>query len=156
MKTNIFTSSVFVLFLFLTLKPQNSLAQNNEDKKAIKETALNYIEGWYSADTIRMAKALSKDLKKRGFRVNDKTNEVSIADASYSQMINWTGERSDKIKQNQKIELKIEIIEIGKNIANVKTIAPDFIDYIHMGRINGEWKIYNVVWEPNLDHKTKK
>ncbi len=26
-----------------------------------------------------------------------------------------------------------------------------FIDYIHMGKINGEWKIYNVVCEPNYN-----
>ena len=49
------------------------------------------------------------------------------------------------------VKIKVEIIEIGKNIAMVKTTAPHFIDYIHMGKKDGEWKIYNVIWEPNYE-----
>ena len=42
---------------------------------------------------------------------------------------------------------------ISENIANVKTMTIDFVDYIQLGKINGEWKIYNVVWEPNNNQK---
>ncbi|MCK5075261.1 MAG: nuclear transport factor 2 family protein, partial [Calditrichia bacterium] len=30
---------------------------------------------------------------------------------------------------------------------NVKTTCGQFIDYLLIGKINGEWKIINVLWE---------
>jgi hypothetical protein len=70
-------------------------------------------------------------------------------EATYSQMIEWTGTKPDEYAQNPGIKIELEIIEVGKNIAMVKTISPHFIDYLHLGRLNGKWKIYNVIWEPN-------
>lgn len=143
------TLSAIIIIMTLTLKAQNVSVQIKEDEQAIKATALNYIEGWYSADTARMSKALAPDLIKRGFMINSQTNQLTMTEATYSQMVEWTGKKPNELKQNQDIELEVEIIEIGKNIAMVKTISPQFIDYIHMGKIYGEWKIYNVIWEPN-------
>jgi len=136
-----------IIIMILALQEQNASAQSEEDEQAIKVTALNYIEGWYSADTARMSKALSPDLKKRGFLIHPQTKQLIVSEATYSQMVEWTGKKPNELKQDQEIEIKVEIIEIGRNIAMVKTISPQFIDFIHMGKIDGEWKIYNVIWE---------
>ena len=147
MKTIIFLFLNLISVMLVAQTTSNNEMQFAENEKAIRKVALDYIEGWYSADTIRMAKALSKDLKKRGFIMSYKSKKEIIANASYPQMIKWTGERNDQLALDNNIELKVEIIEIGERIANVKTITPDFIDYIHLGKIAGEWKIYNVIWE---------
>ena len=120
-----------------------------KDELAVKEAALNYIEGWYTADTARMAKALSVDLVKKGFLLNQRTGELSIAPASYTQMVQWAGQKPNEMVKNPDISLEVVIIEVGENIAMVKTLAPDFIDYLHLGKMNGEWKIYHAIWEPN-------
>lgn len=100
-----------------------------------------------------MNDALAESLVKRGFITNHKTNELQIASATKTQMLEWSGNRPNELEKNPDIEIKIDIIEIGQNIAMVKTITPNFIDYIHMGKFNNEWKIYNVVWEPNPEFK---
>ena len=41
-----------------------------EDEAAIKATALDYLEGWYSGDAERMERALHPDLAKRIVRVD--------------------------------------------------------------------------------------
>ena len=33
------------------------------------------------------------------------------------------------------------------NTASVKAVARNFVDYLHVGKVNGEWKIVNVLWE---------
>ncbi|MEI7596819.1 MAG: nuclear transport factor 2 family protein [Bacteroidota bacterium] len=146
MKKIVFINSIIftILFAFAT---QKSFSQTPDEKEAIKSTALNYIEGWYSADSARMAKALSPELKKKGFIVNPKNNKLMIYDATYSQMIEWTSKKPNELKQNPNIKIEVEINEVGKNIAIVKTISPEFTDYIQMGKIKGEWKIFNIVWE---------
>jgi hypothetical protein len=117
------------------------------DEQAVKECALDYLEGWYSADTARMAKALSKDLAKKGFLVHPNTGELHIAPASYDQMLQWVGQKPDQLAQDPDIKREVYIIEVGARIAMVKTVTPDFIDYLHMAKVDGQWKIYNAVWE---------
>ena len=133
--------------LFLVSFTIGTVYGQSPDEKAVKECALNYLEGWYSADTARMALALSKDLAKKGFLENPQTGELHIAPASYDQMLQWVGQKPDQLAQNPDIKMEVHLIEIGANIAMVKTITPDFIDYLHMARVDGQWKIYNAVWE---------
>lgn len=85
--------------------------------------------------------------------MNSKAKKEMIANATYSQMIKWTGERENQLTLDNDIELKVKIIEIGERIANVKISTPDYIDYLHLGKIDGEWKIYNAIWERKLPKK---
>ena len=43
----------------------------------------------------------------------------------------------------------LTILDIFENAASVKVIARDWIDYLHVGKYNGEWRIVNVLWELN-------
>jgi hypothetical protein len=117
------------------------------DEAAIEECALNYLEGWYSGDTARMAKALSPELAKRGIIVNPRSNELVLAPASYEQMLSWVGQKPNELEGDPDKQREVYIIEIGEHIAMVKPVTPDFIDYLHMGKMDGQWKIYNAIWE---------
>ena len=139
------------ILLVLTVLPMSHqyLFSQSPEELAVKETALNYIEGWYSADSARMAKALSADLVKKGFLYNPRTKQLHISPASYTEMVQYTSQKPNELAENPDIPLEVIIIEMGENIAMVKTIAPDFVDYLHLGKVNGEWKIYHAIWEPN-------
>ena len=43
--------------------------------------------------------------------------------------------------------MEVLLIELGEQIAMVKTLRPDFIDYLQLGNVEGQWKIYHAVWE---------
>ncbi|MDX2438456.1 MAG: nuclear transport factor 2 family protein [Acidobacteriota bacterium] len=47
-----------------------AFAAGPDDEAAIKATALDYLEGWYSGDAERMERALHPDLAKRIVRVD--------------------------------------------------------------------------------------
>jgi len=49
---------------------QAQTAAPDDPKEAIKQTALDYIEGWYTGDAERMERALHPDLAKRIVRVS--------------------------------------------------------------------------------------
>jgi hypothetical protein len=36
---------------------------------------------------------------------------------------------------------------VFQNAASVKVIASEWIDYLHMAKVNGQWVIVNVLWE---------
>src|SRR5918998_425074 len=64
-----------VLLIFLAANAWEARAQtaaSEADRAAIKQTALDYIEGWYAGDAERMERALHPELAKRIVRTNDK------------------------------------------------------------------------------------
>lgn len=144
MKQGFIRFSLLLSLVFFTIGTARS--QSN-DEQAIRECTMNYLEGWYSADTVRMAKALSKDLVKKGFLVSPRSGELTIAPASYGQMLQWTGQKPNQLAQDPDIKREVHIIEVGEHIAMVKTVTPDFIDFLHLAKMDGQWKIYHAVWE---------
>lgn len=142
-----------LLFITLCICMIQSVAksQTKEDSLSIKETIANYIEGWHSADAARMEKALHKDLAKRGIVPSRDGKNYDMLKASFTDMISWTTQKTNQLKDNAalKNQLKISITELGVNIASAKSISPEFIDYLHLAKIGGEWKILNAIWEPN-------
>src|SRR3712207_8578393 len=38
-------------------------------------------------------------------------------------------------------------LDVYGNAATVKAVASDWIDYLHLGKVNGWWVIVNVLWE---------
>ncbi len=41
----------------------------------------------------------------------------------------------------------VRILDIFGNTASVRTTMSDWIDYMQMARVNGQWVILNVLWE---------
>ena len=117
------------------------------DRKAIREAALNYIEGWYEGNVERMDKALHPDLAKRqvGTR-RDGSNFINTL--SKSMMLEYTRAGGGTRTPKEKVKNTVTILEMESTIASVKVVSNDFIDYLHVVKSNGEWKIINVLWEP--------
>jgi hypothetical protein len=55
--------------------------------------------------------------------------------------------KNDKFPKNPKKEVKL--LDISARAASVKLVADEWIDYMHIVKINGEWKIINVLWQYN-------
>lgn len=127
-------------------------SQTIPDSLLIKETVSNYIEGWYSGDTLRMSKSIHYDLAKRGIVPSRDGKKTGMLKASYQEMITWTSKNPNQIKDNsiKTNDIKISIIEIGVNVAVARCESKDFIDYLHLARLKNEWKIINAIWEPNF------
>jgi hypothetical protein len=150
----IFTLLTF-LFVTVSIAAFAQGADRTADEDLIKQTVLNYAEGWYSGNSERMGKALSTDLAKRGIVPNEDGKGTQIFNASYKQMLEWTKMQPNALKDNPGVVEDVKILDLGMNIATVKCVMKDYIDILELARINNEWKILNAIWEPNLS-ETKK
>ena len=140
---------VLMLCLFLAAAV---IAQEKEvyekEKDAITETALNYLEGWFTGDAERMDKALHPDLVKRAVGEDRQSGEVKIMfPATKERMVQMAGNKPKDKRPKEEWGIEVKILEVYKYSASVRTTCADFIDYIHMVMIDGQWKILNVVWE---------
>jgi len=148
------TSLLLIVFLAFTLKVS---AQSTEDTIAIKTTALNYIEGYFHQDAKRMEEALHPELVKRSIqKTKDGTEFILNLGATYMIMRAENNTNRHAANPEGPIESKVEIYDIVGNAANVKvsTNQYGFIDYLHIGKYKGEWKIINVFWA-NIPNEEK-
>lgn len=147
----------FIIIAFCLIQTVTK-AQSKQDSIDIRVTVSNYIEGWYSGDSGRMEKSLHSELAKRGVVPSRDGKSTEIVMASFSEMVQWTKQSPNLMKEKKVLtsDLKIIVLEIGMNMANVKCVSPQFIDYLHLVRINNEWKIINAIWEPNYKKPAKK
>ena len=110
---------------------------------------MNYVEGWYEGDTVKMTKAIHPDLVKRiiGPNKDYRKNENVLNEMNADQLIDGTRKGYGKKIPKERQVKNITILSIYNNTASVKAEMSDWFDFMHLGRWNGEWKIINVLWE---------
>src|SRR3982751_1377957 len=111
-------------------------AQSPSDKEAIKQTALDYIEGWYEGNPERMERALHPDLAKRIVRTNDK-GQSQLMQMSAMGLVQGVKRGGGKDTPKEKQLKDVTILDIYENAASVKVVASDWIDYLHIAKFNG-------------------
>jgi len=138
-------------YLILTLiaclcSAQVARAQSATDAAAIKQTALDYIEGWYEGNSERMERALHPELAKRIVRTNAE-GQSQLGQMSAMSLILGTRRGGGKNTPKEKQQRDVTILDVFENAASVKVVASDWVDYLHMAKWNGRWVIVNVLWE---------
>src|ERR1044071_173703 len=133
---------VFLLLAFVS----KAHAQAPAEAAAIKQTALDYIEGWYEGNSERMERALHPELAKRIVRTN-KEGMSQFSQMSAMALVQGTRRGGGKETPKEKQQKDLTILDVYENAASVKVVASDWIDYLHMAKFNGRWVIVNVLWE---------
>jgi hypothetical protein len=125
--------------------PISELSQ--EDRDAIMAVALDYIDGFYEADVGRMARALHPDVYKRDITTSGDTGNQVLRNMTASQLVEVTeGGMGARIAERDGRRSEVKILDVFNDLASVRVDAITWIDYLHVGKINGEWKIINVLW----------
>ncbi len=139
---------LMMVLAFALLWPAAALAQaGSDDRAAIRATALDYIEGWYTNDPARMERALHPMLAKRRLAI-DPAGKASIDEMGAARLVEATrpppGSTPRPLGNRRR---DVAILEVFGNAATVKIDADDWVDYLHLVKVNGSWKILNVLWE---------
>ncbi|HEY3147349.1 MAG TPA: nuclear transport factor 2 family protein [Dongiaceae bacterium] len=131
---------------FALLCPTVASAQSAADSAAIRATALDYIDGWYAADGARMERALHPELAKR-MVYSDANGRSRLIQMSAMTLVNGTkGGGGSDIPAAQRSD-SVKILDIFGNTASVRVRAATWVDYMHIAKYNGQWRIINVLWE---------
>jgi hypothetical protein len=135
-----------LFFIVLFASVVHVQAQAKSDAELIKQTALDYIEGWYDGDAARMEQSLHPELAKRIVRT-DAQGRSSLGHMGSMQLVQFTRGGGGKKTPKEKQQKDVTVLDIFGNAASAKVIATDWIDYLHLAKWNGRWVIVNVLWE---------
>jgi hypothetical protein len=112
---------------------------------AIKATALDYIEGWYTGDAARMEGSLHPDLAKRT-PVTDAQGHVRIQHMGALALVQATrAGHGTKTPADRRIA-EVTIQEVEGRVAIAKLVSADFTDWFQMVNTGTRWQIVNVLW----------
>jgi hypothetical protein len=132
----------------LQAEDQSGVQPEPTDRAEIEATALNYIDGSFSGDAERMAKAVHPELTKMLLANNRVTGKPFLHKMGASDLIEGTRAGLGTVPEDQR-NIEIEIYDVSHGIAAVKVTSSRYIDHLQLGKVNGEWKIINVLWVPN-------
>lgn len=127
--------------------PQATTSAKQDDAAAIRQTALDYIEGWYEGNAERMERALHPELAKRIVQTNPANGRSSLGQQSALTLVQNTRSRAARATPKEQQQKDVTILDVFEGAASVKIVATDWIDYLHVAKFNGRWVIVNVLWE---------
>ena len=138
---------VTIAALSLVLPLADVTAQAPTDKEAVRQAALDYVEGIYTGDTSRIERSVHKNLTKRGFWREPadsayRPESVMTFDQLMKLTATWNkdGKRDTSIKQ-------VTVLDVSDQTASAKVVAMWGIDYMHLAKYDGRWQIINIVWQ---------
>lgn len=130
----------------VVLFPALARAQSAADSAGIRAAALDYIDGWYAADGARMERALHPELAKRNVFSDSSGRSRLIQMSAMTLVQNTRNEGGSKIPTGQRTD-SVRILDIYGGAASARVRAATWVDYLHLAKFNGRWRIINVLWE---------
>ena len=113
------------------------------EKAAVAVVAQNYMDAYYTADSARMQKTLHPDFHKRTLKTVNGHTEIS-EDTVQSMVEGVRLGSGQEIPPAERVQ-KIEVLDVYRDAASVKVVTGRWIDYMHLTKLNDEWRVLDVV-----------
>lgn len=132
----------------LLIVSSNCFGQTKQDSLDVKVAVLDYIESQHTPNPAQMDRALHPRMVKRTFWKDKQTGKDYLRETTAESMILLAesyNKNKDKFPAVPKKEVRF--LDISDRTASIKLIADEWIDYLHLVKLNGSWKIINVLWQ---------
>lgn len=129
------------------------LSTNGQDMKTKTDTEQvyaaiqDYVLALYNVEPERIARSVDTTLYKIGYYTYE-GKSVDNTIMTYQQLYDLSGrwnKDGSRITDNSPAE--IEIYEVHDKTASAKLTAQWGIDFFHLAKVNGQWKIMSIMWQ---------
>ena len=119
-----------------------------EDRKAVERAALDYIEGFYEGDSVKLARAVRPEVMKYGFYHKRGATAYTGEQMTFPEFFSYAKSvRDNKHQAPASAPKKVEVLDVLDQTAAVKVTAFWGTDYLHLARYDGRWMIVHVLWQ---------
>ena len=138
---------LLALFLFSLAFSFTANAQTKDDKEAVRQAALDYVESIYEADPARAERSVHPDLAKRGFFLKQGETAYMPLTMTYTQLVDLAKNYNKNGRVPKDAPKEVVVFEVSDQTASAKVTASWGIDYLHLAKYDGRWKIINILWQ---------
>lgn len=138
-------------FILTTLMFSFYLSAAQTDKQQVERACLDYIEGFYEADTVKLLRAIKPELYKIGFyqrkgEADYTYNKMTLDEALFYARKDIAANKRMGKPDSPKMVLVLDVMKVT---AAAKVNALWGSDYLLLSKRNGKWMIEEVIWEGN-------
>lgn len=126
--------------------PARISAQTTGDKDAVRQAALDYVEGIYNVQPERVERSVHPNLVKRGFYKKDAATPYAEMPMTYEQLVKLAASWNKDGKRDLSIK-EVVVLDVLDQTAVAKVRASWGIDYMMLGKFDGKWKITQILWQ---------
>lgn len=119
---------------------------SDTDRAGVERAARDYIEGYLEADAERHLRAYHPECVKRRY-IQDESGLTRMAVLSPQIMADGAS-RADRITD---CDVEIFIDDISEDIASVRVYSCKWVDFLHLAKARGSWRLLHVTWHPVTD-----
>ena len=123
-----------------------SLGDPLAELTAIERAVLDYFEGWFEGDPVRMQRALHPELVKRSLDKSSSGHET-LRTITAERMIQATARGEGRDRDPGDLDIEIEVEDLLGDLASVTVRSVVYTEYLHLVRTADGWKIVNDVWQ---------
>jgi hypothetical protein len=138
---------IVALLLLMLLLSVAAHGQTNEDREAVRQAALDYIESIYEVDPARVERSVHPDLSKRGFFLKRGETAYVPLTMTFAQLVELAKSYNKNGRVPKDAPKEVLIFEVSDQTASAKVTAAWGIDYLHLAKYDAKWKIINVLWQ---------
>ena len=119
-----------------------------DDRAEVERAVLDYVEGVYEVKPELIARSVHPELKKFGFARRSADQEYRVIPMTYEQLHKLAGEYyKEQGGAPADAPKKVEILDVLDQTASAKLTASWGVDYFHLAKYDGKWKIVHVLWQ---------
>ena len=133
--------------LLLLLILASGVAFAGSDREAVERAVLDYVEAVEQGRPEGIVRSVHPDLAKFGFYRKASETEYRVLPMTYDGLVELAGDMKEKGYVPDDAQHSIEIFEVLDQTASVKLTAFWGVDYIHLAKYDGQWKIVQVLWQ---------
>ncbi len=116
-----------------------------DDAAAIRACVLDYFEGWFDGDPVRMDRALHPGLAKHAIgQDRDKSQTLDVT--TRDEMVEATRQGRGRARDVPDRAIRIEIASVSGDIASVVVHSAVYVEYALLARTSDGWRITSTLW----------
>lgn len=135
------------LCLSLTANAQDEQADQTTERDAVRRACLDYVEGIYDVKPELIERSVHKDLKKYGYWKRDSQSDYQPSPMTYDQLHRLAASFNTDGHVPEDAPKEVVIFDVLDKTASAKLTAFWGIDYFHLVKEDGQWKILQVLWQ---------
>ncbi|MFN2510323.1 MAG: nuclear transport factor 2 family protein [Pyrinomonadaceae bacterium] len=139
-------SLLFLIFMIMAV-PVVVPAQSNGEQEAVKQAVMDYVEGVYEVSPTRIERSIHPELAKRGFFIKKGDTVYSPHTMTFPQLVELSKTYNKDGHVPKDAPKEVVVYDISDQTASAKLTAVWGIDYMHLAKYDGKWKIINVLWQ---------
>jgi hypothetical protein len=129
----------------MALAPSELIA-SKDDIDGVMAAAFDYIDGYIRGDSERHANAYHPECVKRRYITDEESGVEELVVLSPKIMADYA-----ELSQMSDCEAEIVIDAISDDIASVRVYSCNWVDFLHIVKARGQWKLFHVTWHGRSD-----